>query len=98
MTTLFAPDAPAKPIEGITPLGVLQLHAWLQRVQTIDGYDYEHQAWVEAGRYVSCHHRNRPLCHCYGTLHAGELVKPSAVRHILSQRSSPRADWKAPSA
>ena len=42
-------------------------------------YDYDNQAWVVDGRYVTCGHPQRPSkvytfdCECYGKAHAGEL-------------------------
>jgi len=36
-----------------------------------NGYDYIHQAWVLAGRYVACNHPETMNCNCYGTEHAG---------------------------
>ena len=36
----------------------------------VNGYDYQHQAWVTDGRYVGCGHRD--ACGCYGKTHAGE--------------------------
>lgn len=40
--------------------------------QLINGFDYEHQAWVANGRYVACGHPEGMHCVCYGRLHAGE--------------------------
>lgn len=37
-------------------------------------FDYEHQAWVENGRYVRCGHPESMDCGCYGRLHEGELA------------------------
>lgn len=39
-----------------------------------NGFDYERQAWVVSGRYVSCAHPDSMGCTCYGKLHAGELA------------------------
>ena len=37
-----------------------------------DGYDYENQAWVKAGKYRRCGHPDDGLyCDCYGKLHEG---------------------------
>ena len=41
----------------------------------IDGYDYEHQAWVIAGRYIDCGHPVNMNCGCYGRKHENELTK-----------------------
>lgn len=35
-------------------------------------YDYENQAWMINGHYVSCNHPEDMHCSCYGKLHAGE--------------------------
>jgi hypothetical protein len=37
-------------------------------------YDYQNQAWVENGRYVTCSHPAAMDCGCYGRLHAGEVA------------------------
>ncbi len=39
-------------------------------------YDYENQAWVQDGKYVSCAHPAEMGCRCYGRLHAGEPYQP----------------------
>lgn len=38
----------------------------------MNGFDYENQAWVDNGRYVSCGHPEAMSCNCYGRLHEGE--------------------------
>lgn len=42
------------------------------------GYDYEHQAWVEDGRYVRCGHPEDMGCQCYGKAHEGEPASQAA--------------------
>lgn len=37
-----------------------------------NGYDYEKQAWVVNGRYISCWHPEEMECNCFGRLHEGE--------------------------
>ena len=37
-------------------------------------YDYEHQAWVVAGRYTRCGHPADMPCNCYGRRHEGEIA------------------------
>ncbi len=42
-------------------------------------FDYDVQAWVQDGRYVSCSHPEEMGCQCYGKVHAGEpaeLLEP----------------------
>jgi len=39
---------------------------------TNEWYDYINQAWVVAGRYIKCGHREEMNCTCYGKLHEGE--------------------------
>jgi hypothetical protein len=41
----------------------------------IAGFDYDNQAWVIDGRYVSCGHPDGMECGCYGREHAGEETK-----------------------
>jgi len=38
----------------------------------INGYDYNHQAWVVNGRYVRCNHPEAMKCGCYGRIHEDE--------------------------
>ena len=38
----------------------------------INGFDYEVQAWVENGKYVSCGHPPYFDCHCYGKMNEGK--------------------------
>ncbi len=42
-------------------------------------YDYENQAWVINGRYVSCCHPDIMDCHCFGKLHAGEKAQGNRI-------------------
>ncbi len=35
-------------------------------------YDYDNQAWIQDGLYVSCAHPESKNCACYGKQHAGE--------------------------
>jgi len=39
-------------------------------------YDYEKQAWIINGKYVSCGHPDSMACKCYGKIHAG---KPAVI-------------------
>lgn len=48
----------------------------------INGFDYEHQAWVEDGVYVTCGHPATMQCGCYGRIHAGESTTPDGWSHI----------------
>ena len=43
--------------------------------QLWNGFDYENQAWVEAGRYVRCGHPEGMGCRCYGRRYEGETVR-----------------------
>lgn len=45
----------------------------------IDGYDYDKQTWVKAGKYVRCGHPESMDCGCYGRIHAGEATQPKEV-------------------
>lgn len=35
-------------------------------------YDYDNQAWVKDGKYLSCCHPESMQCKCFGKLHKGE--------------------------
>ena len=41
-------------------------------------YDYENQAWLVNGRYVSCSHPAAMDCQCYGKVHTGEWPQVKA--------------------
>jgi len=41
---------------------------------SLNGYDYDRQAWYKDGVYVRCGHPDSMGCECYGKLHAGESV------------------------
>jgi hypothetical protein len=43
----------------------------------ICGFDYQHQSWVEDGRYIDCSHPETMACRCYGRTHAGEHCRYS---------------------
>jgi len=38
----------------------------------LNGYDYDHQAWVVDGHYIRCGHPESMNCGCYGREHEGE--------------------------
>jgi hypothetical protein len=44
----------------------------------LNGFDYEHQAWVKDGKYVRCGHPEPMDCGCYGREHEGESARVSA--------------------
>ncbi len=39
-------------------------------------FDYDHQAWVENGKYRRCGHPDEMNCSCYGRVHQGEPPEP----------------------
>jgi hypothetical protein len=41
----------------------------------MNGFDYDHQSWVVAGRYVRCGHPATMDCRCYGKVHEGEQTE-----------------------
>lgn len=57
-------------------------HTATDAPQDVNGFDYENQAWVVAGRYESCGHPQTMACGCYGRIHAGELVPASSFPNI----------------
>lgn len=40
-------------------------------------FDYDKQAWIEDGKYVTCGHAD-PRCGCFGKVHAGEPARRAA--------------------
>jgi hypothetical protein len=46
-----------------------------------NGFDYENQAWVVDGRYVSCGHPETMNCGCFGRIHVGESPAANAEIH-----------------
>ena len=44
-----------------------------------NGYDYDRQAWVRAGRYERCGHPEAMGCDCYGRTHEGERTPVPAA-------------------
>lgn len=51
-------------------------------IATGTGYDYKNQSWVKDGVYQPCGHPDRPICGCYGAIHAGQPI-PANVRKEL---------------
>lgn len=47
----------------------------------VSGFDYQNQAWVVDGRYVSCGHPEVMKCGCFGRIHAGESPAANAEIH-----------------
>ena len=41
----------------------------------VNGFDYEHQAWVVDSKYVDCGHPSAMLCGCYGRANEGKPSK-----------------------
>ncbi len=50
-------------------------------------YDYDNQAWIKDGKYVSCNHPESMKCSCYGKLHEGEDA--NLLKEILLQITCP---------
>jgi len=48
-----------------------------------NGYDYDRQAWVVAGKYVRCGHPSGLYCKCYGKLHEGESTEKLEVLRVV---------------
>jgi hypothetical protein len=48
-------------------------------------YDYDHQAWVQGGKYVRCGHDDTMRCNCYGRLHEGDTADTFTLR-VYGQR------------
>jgi hypothetical protein len=48
---------------------------------SIEGFDYKHQAWVVRGRYQRCGHPALMACGCYGRRHQGERPACDAEIH-----------------
>ena len=44
----------------------------IENSNLINGYDYEHQAWVKNGYYENCGHPDDMNCGCFGRRHADE--------------------------
>jgi hypothetical protein len=40
----------------------------------LNGFDYEHQAWVKDGKYVRCGHPDSMNCGCFGKVWQGHTV------------------------
>ena len=49
---------------------------------TVNGYDYQRQAWVKDGRYLRCGHPPTMDCRCYGLRHESEMISPGAIQDI----------------
>lgn len=49
---------------------------------SVNGYDYQRQAWVKDGRYLRCGHPPTMDCRCYGLRHEGEMISPGAIQDI----------------
>lgn len=49
----------------------------------MNGYDYDHQAWVVNGKYVRCGHPEAMDCGCYGRVHVGE-PQPEPNEHNMA--------------
>lgn len=45
-----------------------------------NGYDYDHQSWVQDGEYVDCSHPEEMNCRCYGRLHKGMQTRFDYLR------------------
>ncbi len=47
---------------------------WYHEGRLIQGFDYDHQAWVQSGFYLDCNHKRELMCGCYGRKHKGEAT------------------------
>lgn len=59
----------------MTKLSVDEEGSLFKNAVLVNGYDYDNQAWVLAGRYVRCGHLEEMDCRCYGKKHQGEEVR-----------------------
>jgi hypothetical protein len=41
---------------------------------SLNGYDYDNQAWYQNGVYIACGHPEDMDCNCYGKINAGKAV------------------------
>jgi hypothetical protein len=54
--------------------------------ELVSGYDYEHQSWVEEGRYLDCGHPQSMRCGCYGRRFAGLTAQEIAMLSSVEQK------------
>lgn len=50
-----------------------------------EGYDYDNQAWVADGKYLTCGHPAAMNCKCFGKMNEGE---PCQVRLVTPLKHS----------
>jgi hypothetical protein len=53
--------------------------------ETITGFDYEHQAWVQNGRYVRCGHLDEYNCNCFGKVNQGKRPSAAVVAEMMAR-------------
>jgi len=59
----------------------------------INGFDYDHQAWVADGKYVRCGHPETMNCGCYGRVHEGEdTLRPEVAAEVARVSAVQRAN------
>jgi hypothetical protein len=56
-----------------------------QDAETITGFDYTNQAWVQNGRYVPCGHLDEHGCNCFGKLNAGRRPSRAIVAEMIER-------------
>jgi hypothetical protein len=82
----LAGESPAL-ISDATMLDELRVHdkpSPAQDAETITGFDYTNQAWVQNGRYVRCGHLDEHNCKCFGKINQGRRPSAAVIREMLN--------------
>jgi hypothetical protein len=54
-------------------------------ISTLDGFDYEHQAWYKGGKYIRCGHTDDMACQCFGKVHEGMRISQNELALRLTK-------------
>lgn len=85
LVTPKAEDSSSNRLQAVAEHGrrsfVLEAAEEADQLARGNGYDYRNQAFVVNSRYVACSHPASMNCDCFGTRHAGELIRPNADIH-----------------
>ena len=56
-----------------------------QDAETITGFDYTNQAWVQNGRYLRCAHGPDLACGCFGKINQGKRPSAAILAEMLAR-------------
>jgi hypothetical protein len=72
----------------VDPLAGSDFESPAPNPETITGFDYTNQAWVQNGRYLRCGHPTEMECDCFGRTHQGERPSRAVLNEMMAEEQA----------